>query len=277
MWISSRSSHSLLDLGIPEKNSGNRKVKIFLGQSPYLPFLPWFFTIDLKGVSLFRSMFECVCGRSFKYQSGLSRHQHGNVKQGVKECQKHQDHVKAQKEERKARYLEAQQRERDLERAIQVGDHTPSYIPEYMLENEIIPLMHNKGAPVDKRLEMTGESQVYKALLKMVTNSFRQIYMNLDHPENWNVVLQNISSWDMKVRRNGAWIIESFNDWAEDFITQVTLGYIEKTETPSDVVQVLAIMLRVRDDNRTDIYKALKKEVSNEYMRSVIKEQYNFK
>lgn len=223
-------------------------------------------------------MFECVCGRSFKYQSGLSRHQHGNLKQGVKECSEYYEYLEVKREAEKARYIAKQTKVAGHIEAVKaVVDHTPSEFPDYVPRNKLKPLLLDNGTSVEKRKESTGLRTVERTLVRLVPHYFKTIYMDIKHPENWSVVLQNISSWDMKVRRDGAWLIEPFRDWAADFTSQCTLGYIRETEAEEDVVQVFAIALQSLDQVREEIYKALRREVSDEDMRHIIKDHHNFK
>lgn len=225
-------------------------------------------------------MFPCLCGKSFNHSSSLSRHQRGNVKSNVPSCEVFQQYQAEKREANKARFLEARKEgleDDDRSNTILVHDFNPRMIPDYVSKSDLKPLLPNKGMSMEKRRKLISDSEFGGIILRTVVHYFKEIYMHPDHPENWSVVLQNISSLDLKVRRSGTWIIEPFRDWCKPFVQQFFAEYVLETESTTSHVLGYVLQRLDEDDLWNEVFAAIKQAMTDQYMRVTIKEHHGFR
>lgn len=225
-------------------------------------------------------MYPCLCGKSFGHASSLSRHQRGNVKSKIKPCEAFQTLQEEKREANRTMFMEAQRRRQgEAGPLVEVLDHDPRALPDFVKGNGLRSFLPDPDLAVDKRLKCNTLEDTGRTLTNILLRNFPEIYMNEGHPEYWNIVLQNISSMEMKVRRGGTWILEPFKDWAHKFTQQFFVAYLRETEKEEDYYTLLSYVLRVLDEDHvmSEICGGLKRALTNHYMRMTIKEQYNFK
>eukprot|EP00952_Eustigmatos_sp_NYUAD-ZCMA_P010091 41594-Eustigmatos_ZCMA.PRE.1 len=110
--------------------------------------------------------------------------------------------------------MEAQRRKHSEPGPVsEVFDHDPRTLPDFVKGNGLAHILPNAELSIDKRIKCVTLEDTGHTLIHVIMSHFPKIYMSEDHPEYWNVVLQNISSMEMNVRRGGTWVIEPFKDW----------------------------------------------------------------
>lgn len=224
-------------------------------------------------------MFACICGKGFGHSSSLSRHQRGNAKSRVNPCKEFQQYQQERREAMKAQFLEAQRVKYGIPApsdAVVVNDYDPMRIPEYISTKDFMSLLPNKDMPLASRRKSVSDHSFGRSILRTVVRYFKEIYMHPQHPENWSVVLQNMSSMEVKVRRSGTWIVEPFRKWCKSFVQQFFVTYIKETEDNMDMLG--CVLQRLDDDDLwNEVFSEIKKGMTEEYMRMTIKEHHGFK
>lgn len=214
----------------------------------------------------------CICGKRFKHQPSLSRHQRGNEKLKIKSCDEYANFSKMKKEEARKAFLACRNISEETSMPIHIHNHDPSMIPDFVNMESLPPLLPDIELPFEKRVMNARPYRVQVDMRRVVVSWLNTIYMNPEHPEYWNVILQNVTTMEVKVRRDGTWVIEPFKSWAMLFSKLIIKAYLKYTDNQEDHNKLLGYMLMQLDECWKEIFEALKKEMSNEYMRMRIKE-----
>jgi hypothetical protein len=220
-------------------------------------------------------MNACICGKSYKFRSALSRHQRGNEKQGVKPCEDFQAFEKQRKEEARIKFLNHHQLDKEGLN-MKIENHDPENIPDFA-KSKLEPFLKVRRTEMN---ELPNSSFIEGRLSSIIPHYFQKIYMNEEHPEYWNVVIQNVSTGEVRVYENDTWVTYSFSDWVTNYCRRFIVGYVKETEAFNDkgeMYSFIGALFYRMDEVKKHIDNGIKHHMTNLFMREQIKERHGFK
>lgn len=245
---------------------------------------------------------DCVCGRSFRHQPNLSRHQRGNVKQGIPPCL-----VFLERESLRLRELTTpddsipvitKKNEIDLEkfnesvRTLQVvknmcnvsadkpDDYQSSYFPDSLKSELFKPILPDRSKPFRERIhQFSGKKQVVHTVKKLVLDAFRLIHVNEDYPRGWNVVLQNIKTMRLLVYKEDKWVDQDFVNLVQEFTKTYLSFYLQATEDSGDLIEASSFYMSLyfEEDFMKDIQNGFSILLKDPVIRDRIKKAHNIR
>lgn len=236
-------------------------------------------------------MFTCKCGKSYKHQPSLVRHQNGSVKYSLKPCLHHVNgllhesmtHTTSVSLINKAECLMSRietldsNPSCDLElKEYQVGIY-PSFIEDYYTQ-----LVASGDRPFNERLLDVGKSVVCSRVIRRITETCKSIHFNKEHPEYWNVYLANVNMKRLYVYMNEKWVTQDLHDWARDFGKMYLLNYWTIAEKRKDdsIGFFIGFFLEDSDNKKllAEYYRAFMLMLQSESeIRNKIKAKHKFR
>lgn len=168
-------------------------------------------------------MFSCKCGKHYKFKSGLSRHQHGNVKEGISPCKQF---VKSTAEDAVDQALVTR-----LLRSIESMQEKPELV-SYSLCDIVPTSLHLVFDPTNS-----------DDIAAVPSQWLRLMHLNKEQPWYRNIIPSNQKLLTVKVFENGKWFTKPFREWVDMFIHRV--------------IRVIFILLKPGEESRINLVRVL--------------------
>ena len=187
--------------------------------------------------------FSCLCGKSYTFKSGLSRHQHGNVKEGIAPCSAYIRGVVESESADKSRveYLAG--------------------LLETLSSNQKDPIIsYSLSDVIPTHIDLPGSINHQKDLVRMPALWLERLHMNKSLPHFCNVKYSK--SKTLRIKESGQWIQVNFESWVQEFIYRV-IRVINILHYPTEEEKMFVI--QVLNENR----KLVVHLVQEQLLRSV--------
>lgn len=223
-------------------------------------------------------MNRCVCGKTYKHQPSLIRHQRGNVKQGYVPCAIYvmslmEEEKKVDADDLIKRFEKLETYASSTQEKAKPHDYNPTFIPPFAREELIQPIIpHDKSVSLWKIINHEkGINEVGGILAKTVIKGFKLINMNEEHPEYWNVILWNLTSSSVYVFEKGRWVDQPFVQWAEDFAKYFIAFVISESEGMDAWVECCKRCFEALSHSAKEIQTGLRSALRDPSLRTLMK------
>ena len=142
--------------------------------------------------------FECVCGKVYRFKSGLCRHQRGSTSDGILPCPVFAGEVVSPHSTLAERLVEA------LEKA---ETRHNKIILDYSQSSLIVPV----------EVGISGDVRNPDDVVRMPAQLLKEVHFNEKLPFLQNVKLTNRNS-TVRIREGQQWVQQGFNAWANDYV-----------------------------------------------------------